>query len=253
MKTIMSSAPNGEIKDFFPGTFNIRTQSSFIALFNEIRERVSFLIFGGLHPAPYVSANGVLDLLSGHTTPIEIPIPGGEFRLGLFKLPKIHIDEKTRLLLSDMNDGNNTSYVIDRLSRRALRWTNLVLPLNPATAMVLSPRATKGLTTKKPDPDYFISLVPRRGMNIGPQPLPRFNDVVIKMHPAKFYAQIRAISEPEIPPGFPYVLIVHIGLRICTIGIDLATAGLLGSTWMTTFDIPNQTFGRLLVPGLYDD
>lgn len=254
MKTTMSGIPKGSITKFYPGTFDARSTYSFQVLFTEIRFRVEERMFRGSEeqyiPIPAVD---IVDLLSGHFAPVEFLAPTGVKQLKFIRLKNISfIHDEIRLLLSDMGFGSETPYVIDRLSQMALGWDQLVFRFNESSAMVISPRATKGLFVHNQNPDFFVSVEDADTVDAEDGAPTTFGDVIVEIDTAAQYAFKRATFEPEIPSLFPYVLRVRFGLRVLTRGIDEKEAAVFDHSPRRVFDICNETLGRFLVPGLYD-
>jgi len=250
----MPGVPKGSITKFYPGTFDARSTQSFRILFSEIRFRVEEGVFrGSVEQYIPIPAEDVLDLLSGHVAPVEFKMPTGEKQLKFVRLVNTaFIHNETRLLLSDMAFGLETPYVIDRLSQMALGWDQLVFRFNQSLAMVISPRATKGLYVYNQNLDYFLSMEEADTVDAEDGASTAFGDAIVEIDTAAQYALRRAAFEPEIPSSFPYVLRARFGLRVLTRGIDEREAAVLDHTPRRTFDIRNETLGRFLVPGLYD-
>ncbi len=200
MKTTMSGIPKGSITKFYPGTFDARSTYSFQVLFTEIRFRVEERMFRGSEeqyiPIPAVD---IVDLLSGHFAPVEFLAPTGVKQLKFIRLKNISfIHDEIRLLLSDMGFGSETPYVIDRLSQMALGWDQLVFRFNESSAMVISPRATKGLFVHNQNPDFFVSVEDADTVDAEDGAPTTFGDVIVEIDTAAQYAS----SEPRSSPRF---------------------------------------------------
>ena len=161
------------------------------------------------------------------------------------------IDDETRLLLLDMAEEIETAFVVDRLSRMALQWDELVFAYDRNMAMIISPRATRGLTVYSHNPDFFMCVVNKYNVGRDDSAAAAYGDVIIDVCRAVSYAFERAAFEPVIPPSFPYVLRVRFGWRVCTVGISEEAAVLLGHPVKRVFGIHDRTLARFLVPWLY--
>lgn len=246
------SAPNGSITDFYPGTFNARSARSFLLLFDEIHRRVIEIVYHGQSPSKTFTQGDTIELLSGHRVPIIFKLPSGKTELRYIKLENIPpIDERTRLLLLDMMMSLETPFVIDRLSQMALSWPDFVFRLDQVIAIVINPQATQRMFTRHRDPASFLNLVNASTVRSQVKAPTSFGDVIIELYTAAQYALARASFEPVIPSGFPNVLRVRFGLRVCVVGITAADAYMFGPATTHVIDITNRRFGRLLVPGLY--
>lgn len=246
------STPNGEITDFYPGTFDARPAHSFRHLFDEIRRRVTEIVYHGYTPLMKIPKGDVVDLLSGHRVPVKFKLSSGKFRLQFIQLTNVpRIDDRTRLLLLDMATGVETASAIDRLSRMALLWPDVAFKFDRAMAIVINPRATQCLSVGRRDPEAFLNLVDLHTVNTKVHALTSFGDVIVELYTAAQYALVRASFEPVIPSAFPYVVRARFGLRVCIAGITAGDARIFGPMTKRVFDVPNRRFGRLLVPGLY--
>ena len=246
------SSPNGAITDFYPGTFNGRSARSFLLLFDEIHRRVIEIVYHGQSPPKTFSPGDTIELLSGHRVPMLFKLPSGKTKLWYIKLENIPpVNERTRLLLQDMAMSLETPFVIDRLSQMALSWPDIVFRLDRVTAIVINPGAAQRLFARHRDSTSFLNLVNASTVRSLAKASTSFGDVIIELYTAAQYALVRASFEPVIPPGFPNVLRVRFGLRVCVVGITAADASMFGPTTKHIIDITNRRLGHLLVPGLY--
>lgn len=246
----MAAAPNGGIMDLYPGTFNARSTRSFKDIFEAIRRRVERRVFGYETPSTPIPMWDVIDLLSGHRTYIQMQSVATSMPIDVQLPSTMWVDEKTRLLLSDMATGAEPEYVIDRLSRRAREWAPIAVQWTgtPYYTLVIHPGATKGLHTSL-DPDYFACFVKGRVKNPHGQPA-IFGDISIQVSDAATYAFVRAPFEPEIAPEYTHVLLVRMGLRTLITGIDAQTAQMFGGVGSQSMDIARDVWARRLVPAV---
>jgi hypothetical protein len=246
----MASRDNATILDLYPGTFNARSTISFEMIFELIRRRVERMLFGDGPVDIPISAHDAIDLLSGHKTYI-MPPSGytSDNRPATVQLPRdLWIDEKTRLLFSDMATSVETPSVIDRISKRAKTWERIAVDYSNEHTLVIYPGASRGLHISSPNPGYFVNVIWCQKTTINPAV---FNDVGVDVYSAAQYALRRADFEPVIDPVYTHVLRVRIGLRTCITGIGGQDAEELGGTGSWSMDIHSLTFARCLVPALF--
>lgn len=259
----MATAPSGAVFELYPGTLDARSTRSFENIFEVIRLHVEQCIVSiyGL-PCEKISSLDAIDLLSGHKTYVNFELSRATFGLRDVQLPsECWIDEDTRLLLSDMATHAETAYVIDRISRRARNWP-LATKFSDKYILFINPRAPKDLSFRACetsrqvhdaiDHECFMCLVSVHGQVVAGIPV-TFGDVCVDVYDAAQYALLRADFEPAIPPEYPHVLRVRVGLLVRVFGISDVAAGELGGVGSRTMDIPNSLFAQLLVPGLFSN